>query len=214
MQRAFAATGIVLPNQFIDLLERNNLIRYIDLFVLEEVCRQLECWKRAGLFLPVVSLNFSRLTLLERDIVSSVESIVSRYDIAKEHLEIEITESVADIGKNILCQTARDLYDAGYAISLDDFGTKYTNLSMLADVDFGVLKLDKSLVGALGSRTNYQAILKNLIRMCQDLVIEVVAEGVETHEQEAILRDLECKLGQGYLYGKPMPASEFERAYL
>ncbi|MEG0990453.1 MAG: EAL domain-containing protein, partial [Gordonibacter sp.] len=91
---------------------------------------------------------------------------------------------------------------------------KYTNLSMLADVDFGVLKLDKSLVGALGSRTNYQAILKNLIRMCQDLVIEVVAEGVETHEQEAILRDLECKLGQGYLYGKPMPASEFERAYL
>lgn len=207
-------TGIVLPTQFIGMLEENNLIRYVDLFVLEEVCRQLACWKKQGLFLPVISLNFSRLTLLERDIVSSVEAIVSRYGVEKSHIEIEITESIADIGKNILCQTARDLYEAGYAISLDDFGTKYTNLSMLADIDFGVLKLDKSLVGALASRENYQAILKNVIRMCKDLFIDVIAEGVETREQEEILRKLECKLGQGFLYGRPMPALEFEQTYL
>ncbi len=207
-------TGVVLPNQFIDMLEQNSLIRYIDLFVFEEVCRQQERWKRRGLFIPTVSMNFSRLTLLERDIASSLEVIISRYDVSKKKIEIEITESMADMGKNILCQKARDLYDAGYSISLDDFGTKYTNLSMLADVDFGVLKLDKSLVGALGSQSNYHAILKNIIHMCQDLLIDVIAEGVETTEQESILRDLECKLGQGYLYGKPMPVEEFEKKHL
>lgn len=206
--------GYITPSQFIDILEKNNLIRYIDLFVFEEVCRQLERWKNQGLFLPVVSLNFSRLTLIEQDILATMENIISHYDVPRKYLEIEITESVSNMGKSILYQNAQDLYKAGFAISLDDFGTKYTNLSILADLDFNILKVDRSLVGELNKQSSRQLIMKNIITMCQDLGIRVLAEGIENVDQESILQKLKCHLGQGYLYGKPMPIEEFDRKYI
>lgn len=206
--------GIITPSKFIGTLEQNNLIRYIDLFVFEEVCQILEGWKQSGLKLPIISLNFSRLTLLERDILSSMEKIIGQYCVNRKYVEIEITESMADMGKSILYQAALELYDAGFHISLDDFGTKYTNLSILADIDFSMLKLDKSLIGELLEQNNNQIILKNIIDMCQDLGIDVIAEGVENQGQEAVLRKLKCKMGQGYLYGKPMPVQEFYEKYI
>lgn len=205
--------GIVPPGKFIDIVEKNNMIRYIDLFVFEEVCRILERWLEQGINLPIVSLNFSRLTLLERDILSSVETIFSKYHIPRNKVEIEITESIIGIGKTILYQTANELYQSGFSISLDDFGTKYTNLSILSELDFDVLKLDKSLINALAKQKGNQIILKNVITMCNDLNINVIAEGVETEEQQKILKALGCQYGQGYLYGKPMPISEFEKCY-
>lgn len=206
--------GIIGPGKFISTLEKNNVIRYIDLFVFEEVCRFLAEWKHEGLMMPIVSLNFSRLTLLERDILSSMEKIISKYDIPRRYIEIEITESMSDIGKSILYQVVRELYDAGFNISLDDFGTKYTNLSILADIDFSMLKLDKSLIETLVDQTNNQVILKNIIYMCRDLGIDVIAEGVETPDQAKLLQSLQCRLGQGYLYGKPMPVPEFKDKFL
>lgn len=206
--------GILQPAQFIEVLEKNNLIRYVDLFVFEEVCRILEEWKKQGKFLPIISLNFSRLTLLERDILSSMEYILAKYDVSRKNIEIEITESMANMGKSVLYQAASDLYQAGFAIALDDFGTKYTNLSILADLDFSILKLDKSLLDEADKHLNRQHILKNVISMCKDLGMTVLAEGIETKLQEEILDNLECELGQGYLYGKPMPIDEFEGLYI
>ncbi len=206
--------GLIPPARFIPGLEKNSLIRYVDLFVFEEVCRLQEKWKKQGLACPVISLNFSRLTLLERGIVSSMETIMARYDVSRRNMEIEITESLADMGKGLLYQAAGDLYNAGFSISLDDFGTKYTNLSVLGDIDFHTLKLDKSLISSLCLQENRRIILKNVIRMCRDMRIEVIAEGVENRDQELVLRELGCVLGQGYLYGKPMPAAEFEIQYL
>ncbi len=186
----------------------------MDQFVFEEVCRLQEKWKRQGLAFPVISLNFSRLTLLERDIVSSMETIMSRYDVSRRNMEIEITESLADLGKSLLYQAAGDLYNAGFSISLDDFGTKYTNLSVLGDIDFHTLKLDKSLISSLCLQENKRTILKNVIRMCRDMQIDVIAEGVENKDQELVLRELGCLLGQGFFYGRPMPVREFEEKYL
>lgn len=206
--------GYIPPAMFIDTLEKNNLIRYIDLFVFEEVCRQLEMWKKAELFLPVISLNFSRLTLLERDILASVEAIISKYDVDRKYVEIEITESIASMGNSVLYQAARGLHQAGFDISLDDFGTKYTNLAILANMNFSVLKVDKSLVNELGQQKNYELIMKNIVFMCKDLGIHVLAEGIETREQEAILKGLQCQMGQGYLYGKPMPMAQFSDKYI
>lgn len=206
--------GIIMPNQFIEILERNNFIRYIDLYVFEVVCRLLSEWRIRGKTLPVISLNFSRLTLLEPKLLSSMEDIISRYHVPRKLVEIEITESLSDMGKSVLFQTARDIYDSGYSVSLDDFGTKYTNLSILNDINFDTLKLDKSLVDSLDERRKNQIILKNIIYMCGDLGIKVIAEGIETRRQEEILRALSCEQGQGYLYGKPMPIREFERRYI
>ncbi len=206
--------GLIPPGKFIDALEKNNFIRYVDLFVFEQSCRVLERWRENGMDCPVISLNFSRLTLLEKDITTSVEAIFKKHRANKEKLEIEITESMTDMGKSIIYQAAHDLYRAGYSIALDDFGTKYTNLDILSELDFDMLKLDKGLINALAKRKNNQIILKNIISMCNDLDISVIAEGVESKEQERVLRTLGCKYAQGYLYGKPMPIPEFETLFL
>ena len=206
--------GILPPSHFIDEMERNDFIRYIDLFVFEEVCRLLERWKDQCRNIPPVSLNFSRLTLLETDLVHSVESIFSQYDVSKDKIEIEVTESVADMGKGVLSQAVGGLYQSGFAISLDDFGTKYTNLSLLSEMEFNMLKLDKSLISSIVQEDRNQIILKNIIEMCNNLKIKVIAEGIETKAQEETLRRLGCHLGQGYLYGKPMEISRFEEQYM
>lgn len=206
--------GYVPPAMFIETLEKNNLIRYIDLFVFEEVCKILETWKKEGRKLPIISLNFSRLTLLERDLLETVEFIISKYDVSKEHIEIEVTESIASMGKTAVYQVAKDLYKEGYAIALDDFGTKYTNLAILSELDFTVLKIDRSLVGELENREKLSLILKNVINMCNDIGISVIAEGIETEKQEEILKQLGCTYGQGYLYGAPMPISDFKEKFI
>ncbi|MEG0830035.1 MAG: EAL domain-containing protein [Anaerovoracaceae bacterium] len=205
--------GIVSPVKFIPSLEENNLVRYVDLFVFEEVCRVLEKWKGKSFQLPTISLNFSRLTLVESGILEAMEAIIAKYDVAKGSIEIEITESLAEEGRSILYQAAKDLYEAGYAIGLDDFGIKYANLSILTDIKFDVIKLDKSLIHSLAKQKRNQVVLKNIVAMCNELEISVIAEGVETKMQEEILCKLGCDLAQGYLYGKPMPVNEFEHKF-
>lgn len=206
--------GIIPPAKYIDQIEKLNLIRYIDIYVFEETCKVLQKWQEEGRELPTISLNFSRLTLAEQDLVENLENIFNQYTIPKSTLEIEITESYGDIGKTLIYQNAIKLHDAGYAISLDDFGTKYTNLTILSEIVVDILKVDKSLVHALEKNKKNQVILKNLISMCNDLGIKVIAEGVETKEQEKMLNTLGCYLIQGYLYSKPIPISEFEEKYM
>ena len=203
---------IVAPARFIPTLEDNGLIRHVDLFVFEQVCRLLERWNHAGTMLPV-SLNFSRRTVLESDIMKSVEDIAARYDFDRSLLEIEITESFGTIGKGILYQTASDFLSAGFSLSLDDFGTKYTDFSILSSIDFNMVKLDKSLIDSLVVDKSEQIVVKHIIGMCNELGIDIIAEGIETAEQEAMLKNLGCRLGQGYLYSRPIPLDEFERNF-
>lgn len=209
-----ASKGFAPPGNTIGILEKMNLIRYIDLFVFEEVCRTLDKWRSIGIQVPRISLNFSRMTMMEADLINSMQNIVSQYRVDKEKIEIEITESYADIGKAYLYQAAKKISNAGYTLSLDDFGTDYTNLSILSDLDVDVLKVDRSLVHSLAYRKKDQVILKSVIQMCKDLNVEVVAEGVETREQENIIRRLGGNLIQGYLYSKPVPIEDFERDFL
>lgn len=203
----------VPPSRFIGILERENLISYLDLFVMEECCRLLEQWKKAGYTEQILSFNFSRLTLLSERIVDSVESIVQKYDVRPEQLEIEVTESIGALGRNVVYQALREFGKRGYRICLDDFGTKYSNLDILSDVEFDVLKLDKSLVDKIGRDKVSQQIVKHVVAMCRDLKIQTVAEGVEETSQAQYLTRCRCDVGQGYLYGKPMEAEEFEKEF-
>lgn len=206
--------GVLSPSKYIDRLEKLKLIRYIDIYVFEETCKILQTWQNQGKELPTISLNFSRMTLAEQDLLENLETIFNQYSIPKRKLEIEITESYEDVGKTLIYQNARKLHEAGYAISLDDFGTKYTNLTILSDIAVDILKIDKSLIHSLVNSQRKQLILKNIISMCKDLKITVIAEGVETKEQEEILKQLDCHLIQGYLYSKPIPVSDFEEKYV
>ena len=142
-----------------------------------------------------------------------VEKILSRYDFDPSLIEIEITETVGEIEKETLRTVIQSLKRLHLRISLDDFGTKYTNLSMLTVADFDVLKLDRSLIQGLVDSAQNQIIVASIISMCHQLGVSVIAEGVETEAQRDKLRQLGCSLGQGYFYGKPMPVGDFRTLF-
>lgn len=203
-----------MPSGFIGVLERENLISYVDLFVFEECCRLLEHWGRMGCREEVLSFNFSRMTLLNADIVSSVASIAKKYDVSPNKLEIEVTESIGELGRDMVYKALAEFKKLGYRISLDDFGTKYSNMDILSDVEFDVLKLDKSLVDKIDRDKVSGQIVKHIISMCHDMKIQTIAEGIEEELQEAYLKKCRCMIGQGYLYGKPMEVEAFEKDFL
>lgn len=205
--------GILPPLKFIDALERQGLIRYVDLFVFESVCALVKKWIEEGKKIPIISVNFSRMTIQETNISDTINDIVKEYGIPKKYIEIEITESASNVGTSVLYRASKEIREAGFSISLDDFGVKYANLAIIADIDFDVLKLDKSLVDKLEDKFKYQAIVKNVIAMCNSMNIRVIAEGVETRAQADKLIELGCNYCQGYLFSKPIEISEFETKY-
>ena len=205
--------GYIPPDKFIPILEHHYLIHYIDLFVFEEVLKLLQCWQKQGKALMPISLNFSRRTLLEDDIIRQVVEIKDKYDIDPSYVEIEVTESIGDLEKQAICTVLKELEALGISILLDDFGVKYSNLTILSEISFDGLKLDKSMVKNLGINSTNEIIMKNIISMCKDLNIKTTAEGVETIEQENILKTMNCDIVQGYLHSKPLPVSEFIKKY-
>ena len=205
--------GIMPPSRFVPGLEKEHLIRLIDFFVLNEVCRIQQRRQHESKDAVVLSLNFSRITLLEDNMALEVEKILSQYDFDPGLIEIEITETVGELEKATLRSIIQSLKRLRLRISLDDFGTKYTNLSLLTVADFDVLKLDRSLIQGLADSAQNQIIVASIIQMCHQLGVSVIAEGVETEAQRAMLLQLQCRLGQGYLFGKPMPVGDFRILY-
>lgn len=205
--------GYVSPDKFIPILEHNYLIHYIDLFVFEEVLKLLKSLKKKGKKLIPISLNFSRRTLLEDDIIRQVIEIKDKYDIDLSYVELEVTESIGDLEKQAICTVLKELESIGINILLDDFGVKYSNLTILSEITFDGLKLDKSMVKNLGINSTNEIIMKNIISMCKDLNVKTTAEGIETVEQKDILKSMNCDIVQGYLYSKPLPVSEFLEKY-
>ncbi|MCB6608093.1 diguanylate cyclase [[Clostridium] symbiosum] len=206
--------GVVSPGKFVPYLETVGLIHYIDFFVFEEVCRLIKKWKECDLPQIPVSLNFSRATLLEENLIGKMEQIILRYGVDRSLVEIEITESLGEVARNTVAQIGNQIVQAGFRIILDDFGTKYSNLSFLSLLHFHNLKLDKSLVNHLLINRNARIIVKNIVALCRELNVEVLAEGVENQEQLDVLKELQCFLIQGYFYSKPLPFTEFEEQYL
>lgn len=206
--------GVIPPGKFIPQLEEAGLIRYIDFFVLEEVCKTLQRWKRNGFPLFPISLNFSRATLLEKDVVCRINQISDHYGVDRSLLEIEITESIGDMERRILSDISEAIIQDGYRLSLDDFGSKYSNLAILSSLQLSELKIDKSIINDLYSNPNTRLVVENLIHICRQLGIDSVAEGVEEQEQLQVLSSMGCTYAQGYLYNKPIPVKDFERKYI
>lgn len=205
--------GIVYPDRFVPAMEQNGLISYLDLFIFEEVCRLLADWRRRGLAPMIISLNFSRETLIRKKLLETMESIVERYGVERRWLEIEITERLGVVELESMAMITDRMVSMGYRLSLDDFGAKYSNLSMLSAVHFNTLKMDKALGNDILSNPRSRVVVKHVLNTCRELGIESVAEGVENKEQMDLLVDLECDYVQGYYINKPIGAAEFEAAY-
>ena len=207
--------GIIPPYQFIPMLEAEKLIRHIDFFVLEEVCRTLCRWREQERPLLPVSVNFSRVTLMENTVVQEMAAICKRYDIPTSYIDIEVTESIGQMDGQQLQSLTEALSEAGFSLSLDDFGSQYSNLSMLTTLDFDYLKLDKSLIDHIEENPRSRAVARRTVELCGDLPkMRSVAEGIENQRQLEILQRFRCDCGQGYLFAKPMPISDFEQRYL
>lgn len=206
-------SGYIGPDKFIPQLEKTGLVSYIDLFVFEFVCKQIFLWKEQYKDV-VISLNFSRATLLNDSIFDRMEESLIKYPVSKQLIEIEITESLGDCERDSITRIGKKLVDLGFNLSLDDFGARYSNVSILSNMDFHTLKLDKSLVHDIVSNKKSRKIIKNFINTCRELNIKTIAEGVETEEQYKILGDMYCDYVQGYYINKPLVCGEFERVYM
>ena len=196
--------GRVMPSEFIPILEEYDLIYQADIHLFSSVCRFLKKLLEEGERPIPISVNMSRHDIFNHDYVEAVESIRRAYDIPVEYLRLELTESSAIGGMELVQNVLKRLHALGYKVEMDDFGSGYSSLNVLKDLDVDVLKLDMFFfTGQLRGRGG--TIITTVVNMAKWLGIPVIAEGVETVEQAEFLKSIGCNYIQGYLYYKPMP---------
>lgn len=206
---------IELPGPLILRFEAEGIIRHVDFFVMETVCRTLQEWHRAGLQEIKISVNLSRTTMMEHGIADKLTEICEQYQILPSEINLEITESIGDMKIQELRELLHRLHQKGFPISLDDFGAKYSNLALLASLEFNEVKLDQSLIKNLEENTKSQLITSHAIQMLKELNLPVaVAEGVETLTQKELLESLGCTAGQGFFFDEALPIEVFAAKYL
>lgn len=203
--------GIIPPGRFLPEIERAGLIRHIDLFILKDVCRILSNWLKTTWKPFPISINYSRATILEPGILEETNKIVESYNIPKELIEIEVTESIGSIDSASLKNIVNQFLAEGYKIALDDFGAEYSNIYILYSLHLSSLKLDRKIVSDIYHDHRAKLVIKNIINTCQQLDITCVAEGVETKEQLKVLKDLSCDVIQGYYLNKPLSEDDFKK---
>jgi diguanylate cyclase (GGDEF)-like protein/PAS domain S-box-containing protein len=200
--------GMVAPLDFIPALEDTGLIVAVGDWVVEEACRQLRDWTRDGLVPVPIAVNLSARQFRRRDLDAVIRGIVAGYGLQAGLLELEITESSLMADPVDAIRQLHALRAAGLRISVDDFGTGYSSLSYLTRLPLSTLKIDRSFVNAAIGDPHSAAIVRMVIDMAQNLRFSVVAEGIETVEHVAFLRQHGCEQGQGYHFGRPAPAAQ------
>lgn len=208
------AGEIIAPNNFIPILEEARLIKMLDLYVFEEVCKQINIWKERKLRVKPVSINLSRSTLSYHFLADQLLALITKHNIDISLLELEVTETAEVDNQLVFSQALEKLKEYGFSISIDDFGVRNASLSLFTTINFDILKLDRSLVKTLAQNQKARILIRSLPVICSDLGIKLIAEGVETLEQLDILKELRCNEVQGYLFSKPLPLNDFENKYL
>jgi predicted signal transduction protein with EAL and GGDEF domain len=206
--------GLLGPIDFIPIAEDCGLIDTIGAWVLKEACAQMVRWRTEGVPIPRVSVNVSNRQLRRADFVRAVDYILVSIGLPPDCLEIEVTESLFLEGGKAAVDTLRSLENAGVVVAIDDFGTGYSSFSYLRTLPASVLKLDKSFIADVVTDKDAGTIAAAIVNMAHTLRKQVVAEGVETEEQLAFLRQLGCEKVQGFLFSRPLPAlriAEFAR---
>jgi len=205
--------GLVPPGEFIPVLEELGLVVQVGDWVLAEACRQLKAWHLAKVRVPKISVNLSARQFAEGQLGMRIASILEDSGIPPACLELELTESILmrDVGEAM--QILAGLKRLGLCIAVDDFGTGYSSLNYLKQFPIDVLKIDRSFVDGLPYGERDAQIARAIIAMAHSLNLAVIAEGVETQEQLDFLREHGCDEVQGYLFGRPMPASQFQAQF-
>ena len=198
--------GDIPPSRFIPVAEESGLIVAIGHWALRAACRQNKAWQEAGLPPIVVSVNVSARQFREKAWTGEVRDMLAETGLEARYLELEVTESMLMHDLSGAIATMRDLKACGIQLSIDDFGTGYSSLSALKTFPVSRLKIDQSFVRDLAEDDNDKAIAAAVISMGQKLGLRVIAEGVETQDQLAFLKQNNCDEMQGYLFSRPVPA--------
>lgn len=198
--------GMIYPDQFIPILEENGFIRKVDYYIWEEACRFIRRCRDEGLPDCPISVNVSRTHMQDNECIWMLEEMVQRIGIPRKLLELEITETVDD---QQVSRKAYQLKEEGFKLLMDDFGSGYSSLNILLETPFDLIKLDKKFMENMMLSDKGRLILEHVVGMANKLGLELLAEGVETEEQVALLQNIGCDQVQGYYYAKPMPAEEF-----
>lgn len=204
-----AELGFVPPTEFIRIAERSSLIIDIGQWVLDEACQQGKAWVDAGLPPVHIAVNVSAVQFLQGRVDQQILRAISQSGFSANHLDIELTEStfVGDIERTI--KTLLNIKSQGMTVSMDDFGTGYSSLSYLARLPLDSLKVDRSFVMNLSEDEYSATLIRTIVSLARQLGLSVVAEGIETKHQEEFMTALGCEMGQGFLFGKPLPVDEF-----
>jgi diguanylate cyclase (GGDEF)-like protein len=198
--------GFLSPGDFIPILEENNLIYKLDLFVINEVAKHLKEQNDNNKPIVPVSLNISRMDFAMCDPFAEVEKVVTQYGLVREWITVEITESAIATDAETIQSEIEKFHKGGFDVWMDDFGSGYSSLNTLKDFDFDEIKIDMAFLRNMNDRS--KKILSSAVRMAKQIGIHTLAEGVETKEHVDFLREIGCEKIQGYFFGKPAPYEE------
>lgn len=206
--------GLLPPDKFIPLFEKNGMIAKLDHYVWESTCRLLKNIRETCDHHIPISVNVSRVNLFQPSLSSDLKKLMSAYGITSDELRLEITESarVEDIQRSY--EAVESLKKAGFIIEMDDFGIGYSSLKALQDMSIDVVKIDISFISKLSTSDKSMIIVRHMAQMAKELGMKVVAEGVETKEQLKLLQDFDCDMIQGYYFSRPLPEEDFKKLLL
>lgn len=205
---------IIMPDQFIPAYEKTGEIVKLDMYVLEEVCKLQQKWKKMHFPILPISINESRHHLKNPNHVEELNSVIKKYQANPNFIELEMTETTVIEDIEVAKRAGKNVHELGFLISMDDFGTGYSAFNVLKDIEIDILKIDKMFFDDLENNIRAQIIIDTIIQMCKRLNIKTVAEGIETKEQVEFLKKVKCDMIQGYYFSKPISVEDFEKKYL
>lgn len=205
--------GMISPGVFIPIFEKNGFISDLDRYVWEMTCQDIRAWMDMDLYVCPISVNVSRAELYNKDLGLYLLSLIDKYDIPIQFLQLEITESAYTDSPDQIIEIVQELKDKGFTILMDDFGSGYSSLNILKDLPVDILKIDLKFLYKMDGNKKANYILKSVVQMAKRLELSVIAEGVEAENQADFLKSIGCVRAQGYLYARPLPESDF-RGYM
>ncbi len=204
----------IYPNDFIPIFEENGFITRLDRHILEYVCRQLKSWESQGYDVVPISVNFSRLHFSKTDFIDEIIEIVDSHGLNRNLIDVELTETILGKDEKLVLFLLSEISKAGFNVSIDDFGSGYSSLGLLKNLNAHTLKLDRSFFLGTEDTENGNLVIDGIIKLAHNIGLDIVAEGVETADQVEFLKDVDCDSVQGYHYSKPLPIEEFEKKYI
>ena len=209
LSRWIRGNNIVSPGVFIPIMEANDTIRLLDLYMLERVCGDIAEWLKEGINVPAVSINFSRRNLADPELAGKIDKVVRSSGIPKDLIEIEVTETDDEFSIDVLRKFVEELHCIGYTVSIDDFGSASSSLTLLREILFDTLKIDKGFVD--NSKSRDLTILSHIIKLAKEIDIDIIAEGVEQKNQIDTLNKLGVEVIQGFYYDRPLSKEDMTK---